>query len=277
MTKLTSLAIATGFIFCLTCTGTRALQISPINPQLSVKEHATMLWLEQPVGMGNPMAMMPAKQTTYQVRVYQWSQQGYQDTYADQQTILASPPVFQFADSGRQGIRLSREKRAAVMGEHAYRIIIDQIPGDHDDNGSGKSQGIKLQLRYVLSFFDYGSDIDPAYVPDFTGDVKKLSTAHWQIISNKGNNYCGSKNEKPYAYCLEITNKGPVHIRLSNIVFATQSVSKPYYKSTVGLMGYVLPGQTMRFGLINWHPLSTNGLKLFTQVKSDDYRIIGNE
>lgn len=266
--------MASALVFMFFVPVAEALQISPINPQLLGKERATILWLSQPDTEKKASNTASESKFSYQVRVYKWSQLNGTDVYADQNEVLASPPVFQFMGDNRQGIRLSRILPAAPVGENAYRIIIDRIP----DANQTASKGLKLQLRYVLSFFDYGSTLDPDYIPDFTGAVNKVSPAHWKIIPNTAGKNCGNEmKSNPYAYCLEITNKGPVHLRLSNIRFTKQSVSNPVYQSSLGLMGYVLPGQTMRFGLAKWNSAATTGLKLFTEVKGDEYRIISNE
>ena len=95
-----------------------SILIWPIDPVLEADQQASALWLEN---RGDAPASM-------QIRVFAWNQDGFDDQYQNQRDVVGSPPVATLAPGQKQLIRLTRTKSFPAGEEHAYRIIIDEIP-----------------------------------------------------------------------------------------------------------------------------------------------------
>jgi len=223
-----------GLAFCLLALGVAqsaqaasSILIWPIDPVLESDQQASALWLEN---RGDTPANL-------QVRVFAWNQEGFDDKYQNQRDVVGSPPVATIAPGQKQLIRLTRAKDFPAGEEHAYRIIIDEIPLPlpPGDAGSNKAAAaVRLQMRYSVPLFAYGAGLwskpdasrprDPggAGVPQLSGRTLKV-------------------DGKPY---VEVVNRGAVHARLTEASLKSGSQSRPVME---GLLGYVLPGATMRW------------------------------
>ena len=225
--------------------------IWPIDPVLEADQQASALWLEN---RGTETANL-------QVRVFAWSQSGFDEQYQSQRDVIGSPPVAKIEPGQKQLVRLTRTKEVPPGQEMAYRIIIDEIPSAAPvaAPADGKTAAaVRFQMRYSVPLFAYGPglwnkvdgtrDRDPK-----TAGQPDLS---WKKVSVAGHNY------------VEMHNKGAVHARLTDASFKQGGQSRPLVD---GLMGYVLPGATMRWqvpdGLPADQPLQVriNGA---TQVES---------
>ena len=202
-----------------------AVLIWPINPVLESDQSATALWLEnrgkQPV--------------TLQVRVLAWAQANYEEDYAAQKEIVASPPFAQIEPGKRQLVRLIRQGPQPARAEDAYRIVIDEVPAAAAQ-AQPQGLGVQFQMRYSLPFFVTAPGIwtqprndverDPA-----TATQPKLN---WQLTTVHGARY------------LEVQNTGTVHARLSRVRWTGDGAEAVLNN---GLLGYVLAGQRMRWKL----------------------------
>lgn len=208
-----------------------SILIWPVDPVIKADARATALWLENP-------GKTPV---TLQVRIYAWSQDGGRNSYAPQETILGTPPIVTIAPGAKQLVRLTRTTPALAGREQAFRVIIDEIPTASPATTSGAA--VSFRMRYSLPLFAYSADIarGTAAKIDATGQLPNLT---WRIV--------GSGGERQ----LEVHNSGAVHARLTDVAFARSAASVgdevPLAK---GLLGYVLPGATMRWPL----PAGTNG------------------
>ena len=223
-----------GLAFCLLAVGVApsaqaasSILIWPIDPVLEADQQASALWLEN---RGDTPANL-------QVRVFAWNQEGFDDKYENQRDVVGSPPVATIQPGQKQLIRLTRAKAFPAGEEHAYRIIIDEIPLPLPpaEPGSNKTAAaIRLQMRYSVPLFAYGAGLwskpdasrprDPngAGLPQLSGRTLKVD----------GKSY------------IELVNRGAVHARLTEASLKSGSQSKPVVE---GLFGYVLPGATMRW------------------------------
>ena len=200
--------------------------IWPIDPVLEADQQASALWLED---RGTETANL-------QVRVFAWRQNGFDDQYQNQRDVIGSPPVARIEPGQKQLVRLTRTKDVPPGQELAYRIIIDEIPAPRQSGAEdGKTAAsIQFQMRYSVPLFAYGAGLwskedltrqrDPkgAGVPDLT----------WRKVAEGGRSY------------IEIRNQGAVHARLTDVAVKQGGQNRPV---TEGLMGYVLPGATMRW------------------------------
>ena len=200
--------------------------IWPIDPVLEAGQKAGALWLEN---RGSESANL-------QVRVFAWRQGEFDDQYQAQREIIGSPPVANIAPGQKQLIRLTRTGTSPVGQEQAYRIIIDEIPPALPPAASAdKPQAaIRFQMRYSVPLFVYGEGLwgktDASGQRGGAGVGKPALS--WRQVSVGG---------KPY---VEIRNTGPVHARLTDVVLQQGGQSRPLVE---GLLGYVLPGASMRW------------------------------
>jgi fimbrial chaperone protein len=210
-TRLT--AAAMGLLACAQAAAASNVLIWPIDPYLAADANAAELWIQNQ-GTGA---------TTMQVRVVGWEQTGGHERYQQQQDVVASPPIVTINGGSKQLIRLIKQQGVPAGREMAYRIVVDEIPQPASD--SKPQLGLKLQMRYSIPLFSYGSGIatQKAASHHALADPNKLS---WRVINEDG---------KP---ALQVSNRGNVHVRLSKVTLTQGSQQRVLAD---GLMGYVLP------------------------------------
>ena len=153
-----------------------------------------------------------------QVRVYRWSQSGYRDQLAASQGLVISPPMLTIPPGGKQLIRVIRTGSPTKV-EDAYRLSINELP-----QAIAKKSNLQFVLHYSVPVF-----IQP---PGVTNTYAKLQ---WQLQRSDGRAW------------LEVKNQGDGHAQLSEVNLITTAGSRK--NITPGLLGYVLPGSTMRWPL----------------------------
>ena len=153
-----------------------------------------------------------------QVRVFRWSQSSYKDQLAASQGLVISPPMLTIPPGGKQLIRVIRTGSPAKV-EDAYRLSINELP-----QTAAKKNNLQFVLHYSVPVF-----IQP---PGVTDTYAKLQ---WQIQHSDGRAW------------LEVSNQGDGHAQLSEVNIISASGSRR--NITPGLLGYVLPGSTMRWPL----------------------------
>lgn len=203
----------------------------PVYQIIESDQNGSALWLEN----------RGAEPVSLQIRVLAWKQENFNERYADQTHVVASPPFATVPPGQRQLIRLIRNTPVPANTEQAYRIIIDEIPSPLNDTAQGKDKavvGLQLQMRYLLPLFMDGGSL---WTHD-RADVKRdPSTATrpvltWRTVNDGGKTY------------LQVRNTGIVHARLSNVFWSATGNQKQGVRTMVGgFMGYVLPGQQMRW------------------------------
>jgi len=203
----------------------------PVYQIIESDQNGSALWLEN----------RGAEPVSLQVRVLAWKQENFNERYADQSDVVASPPFATVAPGQRQLIRLIRNTPVPAHTEKAFRIIIDEIPSPLTAPTQGQDKavvGLQLQMRYLLPLFMDGEGI---WTNDRTDIKRDSATAtkpvlHWSIDSAGGKTF------------LKVRNTGVVHARLSNVFWSNTGDAKKGVKPMVsGFMGYVLPGQEMRW------------------------------
>lgn len=226
--------------------------IWPIDPVLESEQRASALWLEN---RGDQPSLL-------QIRIFGWSQKDYQDLYSEQQEVIGSPPMARIEPGQKQLVRLTRLRTPDAGSEHAYRIILDEIPLPEAMAQSAEdSKAVKFQMRYSVPLFSYGQglwlkpDAKLKRAPDSAGQPQ----LRWRVVSSSGRQF------------LEIGNNGPVHARLTEAAFIRPG------QSTVisdGLLGYVLAHSVMRWPLPNAVPagsdlrITINGAKSATTLSA---------
>lgn len=185
--------------------------IWPVDPKIEGEERSTAIWLEN----------KGAAPVTLQLRSFGWNQGSGKDATADQQALVASPPIAKIAPGERQLIRVIR-RGAATPGEAAYRLIIDELPRPRG-GAEVASARLNVQMRYSLPLFVYDTKRD-ATRPKLDSRVAIENGQRWLIVRNIGNR----------------------HARLTDLSMERNGTLTSVRS---GLLGYILPGATMRWQL----------------------------
>lgn len=204
-----------------------SILIWPVGPVIEADERAAALWLENP-------GKAPV---TLQVRIYDWAQQDAKNVYAVQDAILGTPPIVTVAPGERQLVRLTRTTTPAAGTENAYRVVIDEIPSARTGLETGAA--VSFRMRYSLPLFVYGAGLTSPDAKKKPARPQPAPALGWTTGQDGAGRY------------LEIRNRGPLHARLTDVAFAQGAPI-----AAKGLLGYVLPGATMRWPLASDAPAS---------------------
>lgn len=188
------------------------LQVSPVSLTIQPTQNAEGLWLSN---TGDNVV-------NAQVRVYLWTQEGFEDKLTPSRGLLVSPPMLQLPAEGRQlirAIRASAPPNGPGAVEGAYRVIIDELPVDTQ----GK-KGVQFVLRYSVPVF-----IAPA------GASTSAPQLTWALRQETGKTI------------LEVANSGGSHAQVADLNFTDNAGHRTAVHP--GLLGYVLPSATMRWAL----------------------------
>jgi fimbrial chaperone protein len=220
--------LAMWFAFALPAGAATPLMIWPVDPVIGSGERAAALWLEnhgeQPVAM--------------QVRVFSWRQEGGQDIYDTQQQVVASPPIASIPAGRRQLVRLMALAPLPPGQEHAFRVMIDELPtaakfpGTGPDTPPAAGVAVQVQIRYSVPLFVYGEGAGDRRKPPPQVPASGLlePRLHWHLALAKG------ADRKP-GLC--IANAGGARARLTAVAWRGVRGDTPI---NAGLLGYVLPG-----------------------------------
>ncbi|KHN54636.1 fimbrial biogenesis chaperone [Pectobacterium fontis] len=212
----------------LSCFSASSILVWPIYQVIESDENSSALWLENkgnaPVGL--------------QIRIMSWKQIDFQERYAEQNNVIATPPFMTLEPGKRNMVRLIRVNPAPANTEQAYRIIVDEISAPYQQGAP--QMGLQFQMRYLLPLFLDGAGVWTHIRPDKrrANTEPTLPVLSWRISSVGGKNY------------LYVRNRGVVHARLSNVYWSAERSGKGSRTTlTDGFLGYVLPGQEMRWPL----------------------------
>jgi fimbrial chaperone protein len=155
------------------------------------------------------------KPVSVQVRVMRWTQENGKDVLTPTTNVVASPPLVQLKPDQHYLIRVVRTDKSRAAQEEAYRLLVDEVP----DPANARPGAVAMVVRQSIPVF-------------FAAEDHRVSIVDWSIAPN------GDKAE------LVATNRGTRRLRLSDIVI--EAHDGPVYQQA-GLVGYILPGTTMRF------------------------------
>lgn len=208
------------------------LQVAPTTLSLQASQNADGIWLSN---IGNDVVHA-------QVRVYHWTQDGQGDQLVPSRGLIISPPMLQLMSGDRQLIRIIRTTPPPIgkgSVEDAYRLAIDELP-----IGTQGKPGLKFVLHYSVPIF-----IEPA-------DSASLSPQlQWSL----------QPGDKGVA--LQVSNNGNGHAQLAGVSYIDASGHRT--EITQGLLGYVLPGSTMRWTLKPPAAVFTAGGVLETMINGE--------
>lgn len=191
-------------------TSAASLQLAPTSITLHAGQQADGLWLTN-TGT-TPMQV--------QARVYRWTQREGHDELQPTDELLVSPPMRTLAAGEKQLLRVVRAVPPPAPAEHGYRIVVDELPGFDPTR-----TGTQFVLRYSVPVFLTPPDAGEAPQPQLQG----------QLIADGGGQAV-----------LELRNTGAGHAQIADVAVQAGARMRDVHP---GLLGYVLPGQTMRWPL----------------------------
>ncbi|HXS72604.1 MAG TPA: molecular chaperone [Rhodanobacteraceae bacterium] len=221
--------------------GASGLQVAPVGLEFAPGSTAQGVWL---TNTGNDVLRA-------QVRVFHWTQADGKDVLSATQSLIASPPMLNLQPGGRQLVRVIRAGVPANgASEDAFRLLIDELPQPEQE----KSSSVRYILRYSV----------PAFV-ETTGSMDAAPALSWSL-SRTGD-----------GFALEARNTGTKHAQLSDLVL--QPPGGKAIALSNGLLGYVLPGSTMRWPLKVPAAQLGNGtlLKVMVNGKPVEQTLPGND
>ncbi len=207
------------------------LQVSPISLDYGSLQRAQGVWLSN-------TGRAPLRA---QLRVKAWTQTGGGESLDDTGALIASPPLVDLPPGERQLVRIVRLQPTPPPTEMAFRLLIDELPTvgeteEVDASSNTRSNGLVLLLRYSIPIF-----ISPATVAADTADPRKAALAG--VTGQLTRDATGPDG----AVVLAVRNTGARRVKLSEVTSldadGTRAMLAP------GLLGYVLPGVTMRWRL----------------------------
>lgn len=151
-----------------------------------------------------------------QVRVFRWVQQGGKEQLLPTDELMASPPMQELAAGQQQLVRVMRPTREPPSAQQYYRLIVDEVP-----DLAARVEGMQFVLRYSI----------PVFVQPASGKLAPQLQARLVTLDDGRNG-------------VEVANSGNSYAQIADL--ALGSVKRPRIVHP-GLLGYVLPGQVMRW------------------------------
>ncbi len=188
-----------------------SLQVAPTSVVFQPGSKGQALWLSN-TGEDTPVRT--------QVRLFKWTQKDGEDILEPTTDLVVSPPLAELQPDARQMIRIIRTGPIPTDVETSYRVIVDEIPPPDTEPRSG----LRLLMRYSVPVF---------VLPDTTEPPKyQLQTS---LETQNGVTH------------LVIRNTGREHAQIADVTHLASDGTRQLLLT--GLVGYALPGQTMRWPL----------------------------
>ena len=183
-----------------------SLQVGPILVQMVEGERAATVSIRN----NSPEAV------SMQVRTMDWTQSTGEDALAPSQVLAASPPAFTVQPGEAQTVRVVVAGAADSASEHAWRLVVDELP--HAPASAGASITTPLRL----------------YVPVFlTPSAGSRSQLHW------------SAHRTPAGLVVTAQNSGASFERIATATFSADGGGQVGQE----ISGYVLAGATRSWTL----------------------------
>ena len=190
--------------------GAASLQVAPTSLTLQAKQNADGLWLSN---SGDAPVQV-------QLRVFRWTQANGEELLEPTRDLVISPPMQTLPAGERQLVRLVRTKPIPPASEMSYRVIVDELPAPNKEQ-----QGLQFVLRYSVPVF---------ILPETTTPI--APALRTRLVEGEDG-----------LAAIEIENTGSEHAQIADLVFTDASDKQDVV--VPGLVGYVLPGQRMRWSL----------------------------
>ncbi|MGD9508895.1 MAG: molecular chaperone [Geminicoccaceae bacterium] len=119
-----------------------------------------------------------AQTVMVQVQTFAWPDGPATAELLPTRDLIAVPPVFEIAGSARQIIRVALRAPLAGPREHAFRLLITEVP-----RGGARSTGVRFALRLSLPVFVTPSGAEPIPVWSLRADGRGGTTL---VLRNEG-------------------------------------------------------------------------------------------
>jgi len=150
-----------------------------------------------------------------------------------------SPPVARIKAGEKYMLRLTRSVDVPADTEQSYRIILDELPIQLDQDAATERSTVSFQMRYSIPLFSYGKGLGSGLTAESVKANEKNKRA--QPILN----FWTEKNAEGQTE-LYIQNTGLKYARITGIRFTEKNTETN--KDNVSL-GYILANSTMKFAL----------------------------
>ena len=134
-----ALALTTAVLLSVGGGKAASLEVGPIRVQMINPERTTTIKLRN----------SGTAPITVQIRAVDWNQANGSDAYVPSVTLVASPPLAEIAPGESQVVRLVVDYVDDIGGEHAYRLILDELPVERPEGGAG----VQAALRALVPVF----------------------------------------------------------------------------------------------------------------------------
>ena len=181
------------------------------SSRLALRDHHVSSYaLQSPASASTiDIANQAPQPASIQVRVFRWMQAGGHETLTPTEDVVASPPFATIASGTTLSVRVIRASKAPIVGEEAYRVVVDQLP---ETNRNGRVM-VAMLLRQVLPAFFGGADKSS---PDVSWTIRRVGAG----------------------LALFAHNNGDRRLRVAHVVLADSSHRSITLSG--GLLGYVL-------------------------------------
>lgn len=150
-----------------------------------------------------------------QVRVYRWTQVDGADVLTEDPGLVASPQIVEIGAGAEQLVRVVRAASTAPAQEQAYRVVVEELPGDPAEQAGS---AVAVRMRYLIPAFVRAARTEP--------DALSCRIAPAQLV-------CRNDGGRAVQFgASEFVDAQGRSVELSN-----------------GLLGYVLAGSTRHFTL----------------------------
>jgi fimbrial chaperone protein len=146
-----------------------------------------------------------------QASTLSWTSDGDKSVYTPVDDILLNPPVFQIPANGTQYMRLGLRKLQDGAVEHAYRLILAEVPKPMAPGFTGMRTVVRISIPIFVT-------------PE--GCLAKLS---WEAKRGADGNMT-----------LTAINQGTAHVQIKRLEVVADQQGKPVSQS---VNEYLLPGQ----------------------------------
>ena len=148
---------------------------------------------------------------TVQVQTFAWAHSTASEALETTRDLIAVPPVFSLEPDAKQIIRVALRARPDATREHAYRLLITEVPIAPPDSKAA----VRFALRLSLPVFVAA----PGALPEPAWSARRL-------------------DGKPI---LELANRGRAHLRVRRVALHARGSAEPVQVIETPI--YVLPGQ----------------------------------
>ncbi|MCW5718346.1 MAG: molecular chaperone [Bauldia sp.] len=154
---------------------------------------------------------------TVQVRVFRWTQVNGEDVLEPTTAVVVSPPIATLQPGLENTVRVIRTATTPVVGEEAYRLLVDELP----EPATAREGGVNLLIRHSI--------------PVFFSAAPTLPDLRWSVVPTGG------------GYAVTASNAGQRRIRIADLEL--QDAGGRVVAGRGGLAGYVLGGSSVTWVL----------------------------